>query len=87
MIIIRSLSLAIGSVSILNGLNADFAEGSLNLIAGENGAGKTSLLKAILGIIPYQDGEISVMGTRVGTREWRKIRRAVGYVILRLAGD
>ena len=80
MISIKSLSLAIGSVSILDGLNAHFADGSLNLIAGENGAGKTSLLKAILGIIPYQSGEISVMGTRVGTREWRKIRRAVGYV-------
>src|SRR5208282_2190322 len=50
------------------------------IIAGPNGAGKTTLLKAILGLIPKAAGRVSVLGAEVGSREWLRGRRRVGYV-------
>ncbi len=43
---------------------------------GPSGSGKTTLLRAILGLEPLSEGEITVLGQRVGTRG----NRRVGYL-------
>ncbi len=49
-------------------------------MAGPNGAGKTTLLQALLGLLVPSSGAISVLGMAVGSAEWRRERRRVGYV-------
>jgi zinc transport system ATP-binding protein len=50
------------------------------IIAGPNGAGKTTFLKVLLGLLPKASGRVSVLGGEVGSREWLRGRRRVGYV-------
>lgn len=65
---------------ILRGLSLSVACGERLIVAGPNGAGKTTLLKAILGMIRASAGRIQVLGSDVGSREWARGRRRVGYV-------
>ena len=48
-------------VVVLNKLNAVFEDNSFNVIVGKSGCGKTTLLKTIIGLLPY-DGDIDVDG-------------------------
>ena len=45
-------------------------------IVGPNGGGKSSLLKAVLGLVPKQRGRVEILGRPVD----RRVRRLVGYV-------
>ena len=65
---------------VLRGVSLSVACGERLIVAGPNGAGKTTLLKAVLGMIRTAAGRIFVLGTEVGTREWARRRRGVGYV-------
>ena len=48
-------------IMVLNKLNAVFEDNSFNVIIGKSGCGKTTLLRTIIGILPY-DGDIDVDG-------------------------
>ena len=48
-------------IIVINKLNAVFENGSFNIIIGKSGSGQTTLLKAIIGSLPY-DGDIDVDG-------------------------
>jgi ABC-type Mn2+/Zn2+ transport system ATPase subunit len=50
------------------------------IISGPNGAGKTTFLKVLLGLLPRTSGRVSVLGSEVGSREWSRGRRQLGYV-------
>ncbi|EWH08384.1 ABC transporter ATPase [Catenovulum agarivorans DS-2] len=50
-----------GKKTVLNGLNFQIGQGEIVGVIGTNGAGKTSLLKSLLGLTPYQ-GEVTVCG-------------------------
>ena len=51
---IRDLEVSYGSVRAVKGLSLDVFEGEVVTLMGANGAGKTSTLCAISGLIPYQ---------------------------------
>ncbi len=67
-------------VSILRDLSLRVACGERLIIAGPNGAGKTTLLKTLLGLVQATEGQVSVLGSAVGSRDWSRGRRRVGYV-------
>jgi ABC-type Mn2+/Zn2+ transport system ATPase subunit len=69
-----------GSRCVLEAFDFYVASGERVIVAGKNGVGKSTLLKAILGLIPHQRGEIRVLGLAVGGREWLRHRRRLGYV-------
>jgi zinc transport system ATP-binding protein len=77
---IEGLHVERDGTEILRGLSLSVACGERLIIAGPNGAGKTTLLKAILGMIRAREGRIRVLDTEVGSREWARGRRRVGYV-------
>ena len=65
---------AIDSLSFSLGENENIA------LIGENGAGKTSLLLAIVGILEPASGKIEIGGMRLGKKNANEIRKQVGLV-------
>jgi branched-chain amino acid transport system ATP-binding protein len=56
------LHVAYGDVRAVNGVSFTLAEGELVSIIGANGAGKTSILNGIMGIVPLREGHILFRG-------------------------
>ncbi|HTP58113.1 MAG TPA: ATP-binding cassette domain-containing protein, partial [Spirochaetia bacterium] len=75
-----AISVAIDGHFILRNLTFRVRCGERVIVAGPNGAGKTTLIKAILGLHPLSAGILTVLGAAVGTRDWSRRRREVGYV-------
>lgn len=57
-----------GDTAVLDGVDLEIAQGEFVAIAGPNGGGKTTLLRAILGLVPRVRGDISVLGRPVISR-------------------
>jgi phenylacetate-CoA ligase len=62
---IENLTLHYGAAQALFGIDLEVAEGETVAIVGANGAGKSSLLKAISGIVPPSGGRIVLDGLEV----------------------
>jgi len=77
---VENLRVTRDGVDILHGLSLAVDCAERLIIAGPNGAGKTTLLKVLLGLLPAASGRVSVLGSPVGSREWSRSRRRVGYV-------
>ena len=65
-------------IKCLNDINVSINEGVYGLL-GENGAGKTSLLKTIATILPIQTGNIQVDGKNYND-SIQEIRNIIGYL-------
>jgi phospholipid/cholesterol/gamma-HCH transport system ATP-binding protein len=59
---LRGLKKRIGSQPIFDNLNLDVHRGEILAIAGGSGAGKSVLLRTVLGLLPYEAGSIEVLG-------------------------
>lgn len=53
---IRNVTLRLGKLSLFENLTADFAAGQATCLLGSSGVGKTSLLKAVAGLIACENG-------------------------------
>lgn len=70
-----------GESHVLHGLDLNFKKGELVNLLGRNGAGKTSLLRAIMGTLITRKGKIFIDGQRVDSWASFKIARlGVGYI-------
>ena len=72
---INNIGVTIGKQVILKNVNIHIHCGELTVIIGKNGAGKSALLKAILGEIPHT-GEITFLDMKENSK--KKIK--IGYV-------
>ncbi|WP_296403579.1 ABC transporter ATP-binding protein [Psychrobacter sp.] len=59
---IKDLHVSYGGIKAVKGIDMDVFEGELVSLIGANGAGKSTTLKALMGIQPYQKGEITFAG-------------------------
>ena len=67
MLELKNLKVKYGPVEALHGLNLTVAEGELVTILGANGAGKSTTLMAICGLVAPSEGEIHFKGQRIDT--------------------
>ena len=62
---------------VLEGINFDLRSGSIVGLLGPSGAGKTTLMRAIMGLQRITTGEVTVLGQPAGTAA---LRSKLGYV-------
>lgn len=81
---IRDLSLTLGDTKIIKDVSLELHLGQRLALLGSNGAGKSSLVKIIAGIIPPSSGQIYIAGTKVTEISKIKLASLIGYVPQRL---
>ena len=77
----RGVEKRFGSVRAVSGLDLEVPLGACFGLIGENGAGKTTFIKMVLGITHPNAGELSVLG---GSPSDVSLRRQIGYLPERL---
>jgi len=80
---VRDLSVGFGPHLVLDHLDLDVRRGEILGFVGASGAGKSVLLRTIIGLLPMRGGSIKVFGTdlsRASDRERRAIERRWGVL-------
>jgi phospholipid/cholesterol/gamma-HCH transport system ATP-binding protein len=83
MIEVDSLYKSFEGQDVLKGINATFDNGKTNLIIGKSGAGKTVLLKCIVGLLTPEKGTITYDGRNImslGKEEKLLMRQEMGML-------
>ncbi len=78
MIVIRDLRKRFGALEVLRGIDAEIRCGHVTGVVGPNAAGKTTLIKSILGLSRPDRGYIEVGGVRINGDE--SYRGRIGYM-------
>jgi branched-chain amino acid transport system ATP-binding protein len=77
---VKELHVRLGGSHVLQGVGFDVPEGAVTALLGRNGVGKTTTLRALLGLVPAE-GRISLAGSEITNEPTHRIvRRGVGYV-------
>jgi branched-chain amino acid transport system ATP-binding protein len=77
---VADLHVHLGESHVLQGVSFEVPEGGVTALLGRNGVGKTTTLRAMLGLVPRR-GRVALRGeelTRLPTHEI--VRRGIGYV-------
>ncbi|MCA9836503.1 MAG: ABC transporter ATP-binding protein [Trueperaceae bacterium] len=78
---VSELELSYGGIRALKGVSLSLEEGQITVLLGANGAGKTSLLKAISGLVKPSKGEIKLWGeSSLGWPAYRITSLGVAHV-------
>ncbi|MEW6255331.1 MAG: ABC transporter ATP-binding protein [Pseudomonadota bacterium] len=81
MLEISGLNAWYGASHILHGLSFSVEPGEIVALVGRNGAGKTSTLRAVMGLMPRASGSVRFEGREVLTLGAHdRFRRGLGYV-------
>ena len=77
---VEDLHVHLGQSHVLQGMSFDVPEGGVTALLGRNGVGKTTTLRAILGLVGRR-GSVRLDGAELTTLPTHRIvRRSVGYV-------
>ena len=82
-IAIRGLRKSFGSQVVLNGIDLSIDSGKTLSVLGQSGAGKSVLLKLIIGLIKPDSGSIEIEAQDIGTvsrGQLSEIRKKMGFV-------
>ncbi len=81
MLSVRNLEVDYGQAHILSNLALEVLSGEVVVLIGRNGAGKSTTMKAIMGLVPARAGEIRFQGHKVDhLRPYAVARLGIGYV-------
>lgn len=76
----KQLTKVYGEQAAVNSVNLHVKKGRIYGLLGRNGAGKTTIMKMILGLTPITSGEVDVFGQSIKGREKRVYPR-IGAII------
>ena len=78
---IRDLHVHYGKSHVLHGVNLNIAHNEVVSLLGRNGAGRSTTMKAVMGLVPASAGSIQLGGRELtGLRPYRISRAGVGIV-------
>ena len=83
MIKVRGLTKSFAGQPVLRGVDLDVPDGSITVIIGRSGGGKSVFLKHLLGLLRPDSGEVMINGTDIthlGPRAMDEVRRHYGVV-------
>lgn len=80
MLLIKDLHAFYGESHILHGIDLSVGEGEVVTLLGRNGAGRTTILKAIIGLVGRRSGSITINGVETITMPTHRIAHlGLGY--------
>ena len=77
MLEIRDLNVYYGGIHALKGISLEVEEGQIVSMIGSNGAGKSSMMNAISGLVKYKSGEILYKGQKINGKISRQLDQQV----------
>ncbi len=77
---LRAVTKRYGALCALDRFSLDIREGEILALLGHNGAGKTTIMKLILGLLPTDEGTIQVLGHSPTGGAALIQRRRIGYL-------
>jgi branched-chain amino acid transport system ATP-binding protein len=81
MLSLRDLHVHIGKLHILQGVNLEVKPGEAAALLGRNGVGKTTTLRAIMGLVRRSLGSVEFDGIELGSIASHQVpRQGIGYV-------
>jgi branched-chain amino acid transport system ATP-binding protein len=79
---VKDLSAGYGSKRIIDNVSFEVKRGEIALFVGHNGAGKSTILKGIMGLLPWTTGELRMDGTALGAPNVkRNVRSGINIVL------
>lgn len=77
----RELRAGYGAGDVLQGVGVDVLPGEIVAVLGRNGVGKSTLMKALIGLLPLRGGHIAFKGKDIAAESAdRRARHGIGYV-------
>ncbi len=76
----RSVTVSLGGVPVLDGVNLSFARGLVTAIVGPNGAGKSTLMSCLAGLRRPDAGEVMLGETRLSALPARARAQKIGFL-------
>ena len=81
MLKVQNLHVAYGQSEIIHDMSFSVNKGETLAIMGRNGMGKTTLMKAMIGILKSRAGQISVDDKNVaGMDSWKRVKNGLAFV-------
>ena len=80
MITLSNVQKSYGSHQVLNDVSLNVRKGEIYGLIGKNGAGKTTIFKIILGLTEYEQGRLSIAGSK-SEKDLLRARRKIGFFI------
>ena len=80
MLEIRDLNVFYGGIHALQGISLDVDEGQIVSIIGSNGAGKSSMMNSIAGLVKYKSGEITYKGEKLPAQANKIVKTGICQV-------
>ncbi|WP_066248869.1 ABC transporter ATP-binding protein [Neobacillus drentensis] len=79
MIKVTNLNQSFGKKNVLDSINLDINSNEICALVGRNGAGKSTFINSLLGLLPVKQGEILINGIAVNKKneEWK---RSIAYL-------
>ncbi len=78
---IRGLEVGYGKSTAVQGIDLEVAEGEVAALLGRNGSGRSTTLKAVMGLVPPARGSIRFAGKEIaGLPPYRTARAGLAYV-------
>ncbi len=81
LLVLRDLRASYGRAQVLFGVSLDLHPGEVVALVGRNGAGKSTTLKAVMGLVPASAERLAFRGhSLIGLATYRIARLGLGYV-------
>ncbi|WP_348649878.1 ATP-binding cassette domain-containing protein [Sinorhizobium sp. BG8] len=86
MLTINNLTVEYSGITAVDGVSLSAKEGTITSLVGANGAGKSTVLKSVSGVVPLKTGQISFDGEslvglsprRLSAGEYARFQRVGG---------